>query len=283
MKKYENLHDCFQSKLQDITYNGSSVMSNNSSQTELLFQSMEILNPTKLSIEHPSRKFSPSYSVLEFLWYLSGHRKTNNIGKCANIWLKIQDEEKEVESNYGTYILGEQWDWIVNELENDKDSRRCTIVIHQPHHKTKNNKDLPCTQYLQFFIRDNKLHLGVNMRSNDIIFGFCNDIFNFALFQQLMLNELRKIYPDLMLGSYHHHAGSLHLYEQHYGMRDNILVDNCFSANTSYELQPWITRKYITENNMSLPIEDLTKPELLAFTKNQMTKLFKPKQRNYHV
>ena len=102
MKKYENLHDCFQSKLQDITYDGNSVMSNNSSQTELLFQSMEISDPTKLSISHPSRKFSPIYSVLEFLWYLSGHRKTNNIGKCANIWLKIQDEQKEVESNYGT-------------------------------------------------------------------------------------------------------------------------------------------------------------------------------------
>ena len=283
MKKYENLHDCFQSKLQDITYDGNSVMSNNSSQTELLFQSMEISDPTKLSINHPSRKFSPIYSVLEFLWYLSGHRKTNNIGKCANIWLKIQDEQKEVESNYGTYILGEQWDWILRELENDKDSRRCTIVIHQPHHKTKNSKDLPCTQYLQFFIRDNKLHLGVNMRSNDIIFGFCNDIFNFALFQQLMLNELRTIYPDLKLGSYHHHAGSLHLYEQHYNMRDNILGDNCFSENTPYKLQPWITRQYINENNISLPTEDLTKIELLAFTKNQMLKLFKPKQRNYHI
>ncbi len=274
MKKYENLHDCFQSKLQDITYNGSKVMSNNSSQTELLFQSMEISDPTKLSIDHPSRKFNPGYSVLEFLWYLSGHRKTNNIGKCANIWLKIQDEQEEVESNYGTYILGEQWDWIIDEFANDIDSRRCTIVIHQPHHKTKNAKDLPCTQYLQFFIRDNKLHLGVNMRSNDIIFGFCNDVFNFALFQQLMLNELRGIYPDLELGSYFHHAGSLHLYETHYDMRDNILMDNCFSKNTSYELQPYINRKYIQQMNMALPIEDLPKLELLAFTSKQIEKLF---------
>jgi thymidylate synthase len=274
MKKYENLHDCFQSNLQDITYNGTKVMSNNSSQTELLFQSMEIKDPTKISIDHPSRKFNPVYSVLEFLWYLSAHKKTNNIGKCANIWLKIQDDQEEVESNYGTYILGEQWDWILNEFAHDKDSRRCTIVIHQPHHKTKNAKDLPCTQYLQFFIRDNKLHLGVNMRSNDIIFGFCNDVFNFVLFQQLMLNELKEIYPNLQLGSYHHQAGSLHLYEQHYNMRDNILMDNCFSENTTYELHPYITREYIQKLNIALPIEDLPKLELLAFTKNQMKKLF---------
>ena len=276
MKKYENLHDCFQSNLQDITYSGNKETSNGSTQTELLFQSMEILDPTKLSIDHPSRKFNPGYSVLEFLWYLSEHKKTNNIGKCANIWLKIQDEQEEVESNYGTYILGEQWDWIINELANDKDSRRCTIVIHQPHHKTKNAKDLPCTQYLQFFIRDNKLHLGVNMRSNDIIFGFCNDVFNFALFQQLMLNELKwkNYYPDLELGSYFHHAGSLHLYEMHYDMRDNILMDNCFSEDTSYELRPYITKDYIKVNNMALPKEDLPKLELFAFTNAQMKKLF---------
>ena len=52
MKKYDNLHDCFQSNLQNITYNGNKVMSNNSSQTELLFQSMEIKDPTKISIDH---------------------------------------------------------------------------------------------------------------------------------------------------------------------------------------------------------------------------------------
>ena len=274
MQKHNNLHDCFQSELQSLTYSGKDINSNGSKQTELLFRSVSIDDPRKLSIDHPSRKFNPAYSVLEFLWYLSGHRKTNNIGKCANIWLKIQDEHDEVESNYGTYILGKQWDWVLNELESDRDSRRCTMVIHQPYHKTLNPKDLPCTQYLQFFIRENKLHLGVNMRSNDIIFGFCNDIFNFALFQQLMLNELRDIYPDLELGTYYHHAGSLHLYEIHNKMRDNILMDQCFSEETKYELNPWITRKYIEENNMTLPIEDMPKLELMAFTNKQMKKLF---------
>ena len=290
MNEFQNLHDCFQSELQSITYDGKDVYSNNSKQTELLFRSIAIRDPRKLSIDHPSRKFNPAYSVLEFLWYLSGHRKTNNIGKCANIWLKIQDDVNEVESNYGTYLLGKQWDWILNELTTDRDSRRCTIVINQPYHKNKNPLDIPCTQYLQFFIRDNKLHLGVNMRSNDIIFGFCNDIFNFALFQQLMLNDLNEYIEEytkgidkVELGNYYHHAGSLHLYDIHYDMRDNILMDQCFSKEKIYELNPWITRKYIEENNMTLPIEDMPKLELMAFTVQQMEKLFKPKSRQYHI
>jgi len=119
------------------------------------------------------------------------------------------------------------------------------------------------------------------MRSNDIIFGFCNDIFNFALFQQLMLNDLNEHIEEytkgidkVELGNYYHHAGSLHLYEMHYDMRDNILMDQCFSKEKNYELNPWITRKYIEENNMTLPIEDMPKLELMAFTIQQMEKLF---------
>ena len=107
-----------------------------------------------------------------------------NIGKLAKIWLDIQDDNGMCESNYGCYLLGDQWHWVVSELLNDRDSRRATIVINQPYHKGKNKKDYPCTQYVHFFIRDNKLHLGVNMRSNDAVFGFCNDVFTFCMFQQ---------------------------------------------------------------------------------------------------
>ena len=275
MHRFSSLHDCFLSELKAITTDGKEVSSNSSNQTELLFRSMELTDPTNLGIHYPSRKFNINYAVMEFLWYLSRNRNVENIGKCANIWLRIQDGQKEVESNYGTFILGEQWDWIKEELTKDKDSRRCTIVIGQPYHKTKNWYDIPCTQYIQVFIRDNKLHLGVNMRSNDIIFGFCNDVFNFCLFQQLMLNELREIYPDLELGSYYHSAGSLHLYEMHYDMRDNILTDKGPHACASrYILKPEITIDYIDKENIFLPSEDMSKSELVEFTNNQMEKLF---------
>ena len=65
MNKFDNLHDCFQSELQSITYDGMDVNSNDSKQTELLFRSVGIRDPRKLSIDHPSRKFNPAYSVLE--------------------------------------------------------------------------------------------------------------------------------------------------------------------------------------------------------------------------
>lgn len=279
MNTFKNLHECFLSELQAITHFGQYVNSNGSSQTELLFRSMCITDPTKLSISIPARKFNPNYSLMEFLWYLSGNKKTNNIGKCANIWLKIKDDQEEVESNYGTYILGKQWDWAINELIADNDSRRATIVIHQPYHKTLNPKDLPCTQYIQFFIRDNKLHMGVNMRSNDIIFGFCNDIYTFSLFQQLMLNDLNEVLStcgrELELGSYYHHAGSLHLYDTHYGMRDQILKESNHPIDEKVaKMKAGVTTNYIKTNKLFMPVDDMSKPELIAFTNKKMEKLF---------
>jgi len=274
MNRFNSLHDLFFDKLYEISEYGSEIHSNGSTQTELLFQSFVLNDPTRLSIDFPSRKFNENYSVMEFLWYLSQNKRTNNIGKHAGIWLKIKDNQDEVESNYGTYILGEQWDWIKSEFNRDIDSRRCTIVIHQPHHKTKNKQDLPCTQYLQFFIRNNELHLGVNMRSNDVIFGLCNDVYTFALFQQLMLNDLREIYPDLELGSYYHYAGSLHLYEAHYDMRDKIYHDNVDASTKSSILHRHITTDYIIDNKLYMPVDDMTKDEILTFTKETAKKLF---------
>jgi len=275
MNKYKNLHELFFTELKNITYFGNKVKSNNNKQTEVLFRSFELIDPTNINIEFSSRKFNINYAVMEFLWYISKNKNVKNIGKCANIWLKIKDKNNEVESNYGTFLLGEQWDWIKKELKNDKDSRRCTIVINQPYHKNKNKLDIPCTQYIQIFIRDNKLHLGVNMRSNDIIYGLCNDIFNFCLFQQLILNELLEIYPDLKLGSYFHNAGSLHLYEIHYKMRDKILKNNKkLKLNKKFILKSKITCEYINTKNIYLPKKNMSKKELIIFTNNQIKKLF---------
>jgi len=116
------------------------------------------------------------------------------------------------------------------------------------------------------------------MRSNDIIFGMCNDIFNFALFQQLMLNELRCIYPELELGSYYHQAGSLHLYDMHYDMRNNILMDASKQVQPKYDeqwiLKPEITIDYIDREKIFLPQKSMEKLELINFTNKQIKKLF---------
>tara|TARA_R100001015_G_C4634862_1_gene202395 strand:+ start:2006 stop:2848 length:843 start_codon:yes stop_codon:yes gene_type:complete len=279
MNIYKNLNEAFWHELNSISIMGKNVESRGTKQKEILFRNFTIEDPTDLDIVWPSRKFNTTYTLAEFLWYLSRNPNSVNIGKFARIWLNIKDNEDNVESNYGCYVFGSQWDWAVKELIDDKDSRRATFVIGQPYHKTKNPNDIPCTQYLQFFIRDNKLHMGTYMRSNDIVFGMSNDIFIFCLFQQLMFNELKQHYTDLQIGTYHHHAGSLHLYETHYDMAAQILEgdraseDYEFSSNI-FTLKPNVTLDYIQQNNLYLPAKDMTKEEIGEYAKTTGEKLF---------
>lgn len=284
MHIYKDLNEAFVKSLKQIKEHGLDVHSRGTNQRELLFYSLCIEDPTALSIDVPARRFSPDYATTEWLWYLSQNKKVNNIGKLANIWLKIQDANGECESNYGTYLLGDQWQWVLNELIHDKDTRRATLAINQPHHKGKNNADYPCTQYIHFFIRDNRLHLGVHMRSNDAVFGFCNDVFTFCLFQQLMLNDLNSNLQSqnkapVKLGKYYHTAGSFHVYETHWKMMDKIL-NNYYVKKESigypdlskFTLNTMITSR--TCDKISLPYHDMSKEEIQNFTTSHQGSIY---------
>ena len=271
-KKFDNLNDAFLNLLQDVFTNGETVSARGSEQKELLFCNFTIENPEDLDITSSARKFSTDYATAEWLWYLSANPKVNNIGKLAKIWQLIQDEKGEAESNYGCY-LRPQWDWVISELMSDRDTRRATIVINQPHHKGKNKSDYPCTHYLHFFIRNDKLHMGVNMRSNDIIFGLCNDVFTFSLFQQLMLNELNSRGANVQLGTYNHHAGSLHLYERHYIMAGKILLEEQEQPDKTYRLSKSIS-SWNQADSFAMPKNDLSKEEIKDYTKKVKAEIY---------
>jgi thymidylate synthase len=272
---FQNLEMAFIGGLSKIKNDGYEIITRNAKVLEVLHANFLILDPSDLNIVNPIRKFSVNYALSEWLWYLSKNKNANSIGKLATIWNNIKDENNEVESNYGTYLY-QQWQWVINELLNDPNSRRATIVINQPYHKNKNKLDYPCTHYIQFFIRDNKLHLSVNMRSNDIIYGFCNDVFTFSLFLQLMLNELNQKNKTYTLGSYYHHAGSLHIYEHHFKMMDNILNNTkSLPLNTKkFKLKSDFLWDSINTDNIFQTNKNSSKEEIKTYTNDKLTRLF---------
>jgi len=284
---YNSLEDALVREIKDVNRNGSETHSRGRVQRENLFRSFCILDPTDLAIKNPARAFNPAYAFTEWFWYLSKDPNVRNIGKFAKIWLDIADSTGRVESNYGTYLLDDQWQFVKDELNRDPYSRRCTIVIHQPVHKYMNNQDMPCTQYLQFFIRDNMLHMGVNMRSNDLIYGFCNDVFTFSLFQQLMLNELRIKIPKLTLGHYYHHTGSMHVYERHFEMMNQILGIQTakeaiggpstitHSPEHRFEMKPDVTLDLIQTKGYMMPRMEASKEDIQYIVNDLTDKLFK--------
>lgn len=184
-------------------------------------------DPTQNVMVNSVRNMSMRYAVGEMLWYISGNNKLKEIQKYTKGWDRMSDDGETVNSNYGYCIKHkygfDQLEFVKNELTLSPNSRRAVIHIKEPSNKA--SKDVNCTVCLQFFIRDNKLHLTTYMRSNDIWFGLPYDIFQFTSLQILLSMEL-----GVGIGTYTHICGSLHLYERDLG-KGNKNVKGSSSSN----------------------------------------------------
>lgn len=120
--------------------------------------------------------------------------------------------------SYGARTVG-QYEVIIDRLKADPDSRQAQVTIWNPELDLQPGKrDYPCTTLHQFRIRDNKLNMSVYMRSNDVWLGAAYDFFQFTRVQ-IALASVLGVEP----GAYTHHVGSLHIYEQHYGIAESLI------------------------------------------------------------
>lgn len=172
-----------------------------------------IEDPTRNIVTNPVRRMPMRYAVGELAWYLSGSNRVADIKGFSPVWERLSDDGKTNNSAYGWRILSkfgfDQWEHVKKLLHKDPLSRQA--VIHIKDADNRPTKDTPCTVYLQFFIRNDKLNLSVHMRSNDIWMGVPYDMFSFCFLQMKMAMEL-----GVEIGQYTHYAGSLHLYERDY-------------------------------------------------------------------
>lgn len=177
-----------------------------------------------------ARKFSLNYAKAEFVWYLGGDKFDHSIDAKSTMWPKLAQPDGSYFSNYGQYIFApldgrSQFDWVVQELTRDQDSRRASIVVMKREHLFADNRDVVCTYGINFRIRYDYLNMSVSMRSNDAIFGTTNDVFSFYMLHRMVFGALKHgPYPHLVPGRYTHRVDSLHVYERHWAMVDEIVT-----------------------------------------------------------
>ena len=256
--RYHTLQEAYEGTRHYLRYDGEVIATKSSKgdsrAIELLNQSITIDDVCQINIYNPMRKFNVRYALLEFMWYLSQDQNVRNIGKAASTWKDIASVDGLVHSNYGV-CLHNGWDRVVNELVRFPESRRAVIALNQPD-VDYGMKDVPCTMFVQFFVRDDKLHLIWNMRSSDFAFGFCNDVAVGMLFLQMMRNELmeRTDIPWIGLGSFTYNATSLHCYEPHW----HLLFDNYTNeVFDKYELVEEFTWGRALQDMLYLPSRDI--------------------------
>ena len=303
-KNFYSFTDAYRSLLSDV-YNEPSFKSAPRGQKirEQLGVAFKILNPAHRLPFVSAREFSLSYYVAESLWYLSGNDSTEWISKYSSFWKNISDDGTTANSAYGSRIfrphdrvakdvdpLWTQWDYIIDELSRDNDSRRAVVHIRSPKDSILASKDVPCTLSLQFFLREDKVHMVVSMRSSDLILGIAYDVPAFTLFQELLAVQLsKKLHRSIGVGEYTHISNSLHIYERHFKMVEEILSEDRFESVALDKLPDEIpmqdllnfedkcskasSKSDIFEIVQNLSIEDYWKDWCKILASNRLTKL----------
>lgn len=254
MKKYENIHQAYLETLADVLHNPDYVCApRGQTIREKLYYGFQILNPKSECIvtKDPERnKIIESYTEKEKQLYNSGTNLADKFGEASKFWLKLSNPDGTINSAYGhlikhkkshgnpIYELFDQmkylssdelvsfiaqnsksamrtpWEWCVDALKADKDTRQAILRFSLPEHFYVGNKDMTCTLDGNFHIRDNKLMFRVHMRSNDLTLGLVYDLPWFISLMEDMVAELSSTYEGIQVGTYTHIVDSLHIYER---------------------------------------------------------------------
>lgn len=166
------------------------------------------------------------YIEAEIKWYNSQSTNINDIygtgfddKKPPLAWRQTANAHGEINSNYGHLIESDkyynQWDRALTELLNNPDSRRASMIYTRPsiwqEYNENGKNDFICTNSVTYYIRDNSVHCVVQMRSNDVIFGYRNDY----AWQAYVLREMSEIL-DVNVGDIYWQVQNLHVYERHF-------------------------------------------------------------------
>lgn len=180
-------------------------------------------------------KPSESYIDAEIKWYESESTNIYDIhGKVKAppaAWKYSADPHGNINSNYGHLIYSDkyynQFDSVVDELVLNPDGRRATMVYNRPsiwvEYDEGGKSDFICTNAVTYYIRNNELQSVVQMRSNDVVFGYKNDY----AWQRYVMDRIceamnghddRIFEEDILPGFITWQVQNLHVYERHFDL-----------------------------------------------------------------
>ena len=219
--------------------------------TEVVGARFVITDPVQRGIRNPHRKHSDIAQLAETLWVLAGSNDITWMSKFLprapdfsddgitwraaygdrlRHWpISMQQYQEALSNNNfegvnqdkdGCYV--DQLLAVVSELRKTIGTRQAVMTIWDPARELTAvgaTKDMPCNDLIQFLVRDNKLHMHVYVRSNDLIWGLTGiNYFEFSVLQELVASWI-----GVEVGNYIHSAMSLHMYSRHYEAASKML------------------------------------------------------------
>jgi thymidylate synthase len=184
-------------------------------------------------------KPNEDYIEKEIEWYESESLSIHDIpGGPPLMWRRTANPEGRINSNYGWVLYSpengggdgpevdgddrSQFGHVVAELRRDYASRRAVCIYTRPtmHVDQKlggSGQDFMCTNAVHYSIdpETKSLDVCVQMRSNDVVFGYRNDYAWQKHAAYRVIGALADDFP-LTLGVIRWQAASLHVYPRHY-------------------------------------------------------------------
>lgn len=246
-----NLNEIFLNTLSDLNKNGIESQPRDLKVKELIGYSY---HPIKMGeiITLSSRKMNYKFMFDEAAWIVGGNNLVAMVNKNMKKYENFSDDSYFMNGAYGPKFI-DQIPYILQILGKDEDSRQAVVNIWRE--KPGESKDIPCTLNLQFLIRNNKIEAVVNMRSNDIIWGFCYDVFTFSCMTQYIRLLLNKMYnKKYELGNLHLSAGSVHIYSDYWNWLESSNSSTHELSETGLKVQEQVNKLFSEyEDPMQFP------------------------------
>ena len=228
MNAYSSVEMALKFTLNDIKQKGFVTSPRGRESKELIGHGYVLTNPRNRIVGFEARDLNPFYLIGNLLWVLRQSNKLDIICYYNPRGYMFSDDGEILRGAYGKRIFDfdgvNQWNNVIKELKVDPDSRRAVINFFLPQHDWTGSLDTPCTTDIQFFLRDNKLHLVNHMRSQSAAFVQPYDAFLMTMLQELLANEL-----GVELGIYKHICGSYHYFTNEEGMVDKIIASTDYT------------------------------------------------------
>lgn len=212
--------DLYGLQLQRLMQEGDKVEVRGRTTIELLNITTHLEKPTDPCILIPARRWNPWLALSEGLWILAGRNDVEALKPYNRNIVNFSDNGETLYGAYGKRIYG-QIDDVVERLKKDPSDRRAVLQIwNNVWYGTTNSaymgnidlttdsKDPPCNNLVYFKLRNERLHMTVINRSNDIHWGlYAVNLPTFQMLQQYIAARL-----GVEVGTQTHFSNSLHYY-----------------------------------------------------------------------
>jgi len=180
----------------------------------------------------PRRDANPFFHLMEALWILAGRKDVEWIARYNAQIANYSDDGKSFHAAYG-YRLKDQIEPVIDLLIREPHTRRAVLQIWDSQLDLNHQgKDIPCNSMVFLKIRDDKLHISVANRSNDIIWGaYGANAVQFSMIQEYLAGRL-----DVGVGEYRQVSDSYHVYTEGPG---KAIWDKCSDIEPAGTIDPY--------------------------------------------